>query len=241
MASEEEQVSMRSRRPSWLRSDSAPRILPFALFMVFVAASSLAPGPVPAAPGEWDARWLYAARALVAGAVLAWLWPRLVELRDLRLPLAHWLLAVVAGAAVLGIWLLLDEGWFAFELGNGFDPRRYGSEAIDWPLTFFRLLGLAVVVPLVEELFWRSFLLRWLEKQDFLAVSPAAVGMRALLVTSLLFALEHNQWLAGFIAGLVYGWLYLRTGNLWVPILSHAVTNGLLGAYILLARDWRFW
>lgn len=239
--SSEEQDPTRSGRLAWLRSDPAPRILPFALFMVFVAAASLVPAPVPSAPGEWDARWLYAARALVAGAALVWLWPRFVELHDLRLPLVHWLLAVAAGVAVLGIWLLLDEGWFAFELGDGFDPRRYGSEEIDWPITFFRLIGLAVVVPLVEELFWRSFLLRWLEKQEFLAVGPATVGIRALLISSVLFALEHNQWLAGFIAGVVYGWLYLRTGNLWAPVLAHAVTNGLLGAYILVARDWRFW
>jgi CAAX prenyl protease-like protein len=226
---------------AWLRSESAPRIVPFALFMIFVAAGSLVPPPEPVPPEDWDPRWIYALRAIVAGGALVLLWPRLVELHDWRLSWSEGLLAFGAGIGVLIIWIMLDVGWFAFELGDGFDPRRYGSDAIDWPITFFRLLGLAVVVPLAEELFWRSFLLRWLEKQDFLAVRPAVVSLRALLITSVLFALEHNQWLAGFIAGLVYGWIYMHTGRLWVPILAHAVTNGLLGAYILIMRDWRFW
>ena len=226
---------------AWLRSESFPRILPFALFMVFVAAGSLVPAPQPAPPGELDPRWIYGARAIVAGAALALLWPRFVELHDWRLKASEWLLAVAAGVGVLLVWLWLDEGWFAFDLGSGFDPRRYGSEAIDWPVTFFRLLGLAIVVPIAEELFWRSFLLRWIERQDFLAQPPATVGLRALLICSVLFALEHTQWLAGFVAGLVYGGIYLRTGRLWVPVIAHAVTNGLLGAYILIERDWRFW
>jgi uncharacterized protein len=236
-----EEASTHSWLRGWVRSDSFPRILPFALFMVFVAAGSLVPAPQPVPPGEWDPRWIYAMRAIVAGAALALLWPRFVELRDGWPRFSEVLLGVAAGVGVLIVWLWLDEGWFAFELGGGFDPRRYGSEAIDWPVTFFRLLGLAIVVPIAEELFWRSFILRWLDREDFLALPPAAVGLRALLISSVLFALEHSQWLAGFVAGLVYGWIYMRTGRLWVPIIAHAVTNGLLGAYILIERDWRFW
>jgi len=236
-----EEVVARNAVSAWLRSDSFPRILPFALFMVFVAAGSLLPAPEPTPSGEADPRWLYAARAIVAGAALVLLWPRFVELHQWRMKASDWLLAVAAGVFVLIVWLWLDEGWVAFESGGGFDPRRYGSEAIDWPVTFFRLLGLALVVPIVEELFWRSFLMRWIEQQDFLALPPAAVGARALLISSVLFALEHSQWLAGLIAGVVYGWIYMRTGRLWVPVIAHAITNGLLGAYILIERDWRFW
>jgi CAAX prenyl protease-like protein len=93
----------------------------------------------------------------------------------------------------------------------------------------------------MEELFWRSFLLRWLERQDFLAVAPRSVGARALLITSAVFALEHTQWLAGAIAGLVYGALYMRSGNLWVPIAAHAMTNGALGVWVLRTLNWHFW
>jgi len=225
----------------WHRSDAFPRILPFALFMLFVVLGSLVPAPQPVPATEWDPRWIYTMRALAAAGAVALLWPRLRELHAPRLRAYDIALATAAGLVVLVVWLNLDRGWVTFDLGAGFDPRRYGTEAIDWRVTVFRLVGLTLVVPLIEELFWRSFLLRWLADVDFLRVEPRAAGWRPLVITSALFALEHNQWLAGLIAGLVYGWLYMRTGKLWVPILAHAVTNGALGAYILYSGDWRFW
>lgn len=241
MAADKAQFSAVTLR-AWLRSDAAVRIAPFAFFMAFVAIGSLLPAPVPVPAGELDSRWIYAARAIVVGLVVVVLWRRFSELRSApALRLADWLMATLSGIGVLAIWVLLDEGWVTFELSGGFDPRRYGSEALDWPLTILRLVGLALVVPVIEELFWRSFLMRWLEKQDFLRVNPGSVGARALLVSSGLFALEHTQWLAGLLAGVVYGALYMRTGKLWVPVVAHAVTNGGLGVYILVTHDWRFW
>jgi hypothetical protein len=226
----------------WPATPAFARIVPFAAFMVFVAASSFLPAPLPVAPGEFDSRWLYAARALVVGAILLLVWRRLDELLE-PLQAAHWIYALFAGVAVFAIWIVLDHGWMVIggDTSPGFDPRRFGSEALHIELTVLRLLGLAVVVPIAEELFWRSFLLRWLERPEFLRVAPGAVGLRALLMSSVLFALEHSQWLAGFIAGLAYGWIYMRTGKIWVPILAHALTNGLLGGWILWTADWRFW
>jgi len=104
-----------------------------------------------------------------------------------------------------------------------------------------RLAGAALAVPVMEELFWRSFAMRWFQDHDFLKVAPARVGLKALGISAVLFALEHHLWFAGLLAGLAYGWLYIRTGNLWVPILSHAVTNGVLGAWILYTQSWEFW
>jgi CAAX prenyl protease-like protein len=220
------------------------RILPFALFVGFVAASALLPPPEPVQPGTFDSRWLYAARAVVVGIVLIVLWRRFAELRNqVRMNAADWVFALVSGAAVFVIWIYLDHGWMVIDgsAASGFDPRRHGSEGLHGPLTALRLLGLAIVVPIAEELFWRSFLMRWLEREDFLTVAPGSVGMRAFAITSVLFALEHSQWLAGLIAGAIYGWIYMRTGKLWVPIVAHAITNAMLGGWILATRDWRFW
>lgn len=93
----------------------------------------------------------------------------------------------------------------------------------------------------MEELFWRSFVQRWVQTPDFLALDPAQIGLKALLIASALFAIEHTQWLAGLIAGLAYGWLYISTRNLWSPIVAHAVTNGVLGIYAVTTHQWRFW
>jgi CAAX prenyl protease-like protein len=55
------------------------------------------------------------------------------------------------------------------------------------------------------------------------------------------FALEHHLWFAGLLAGVAYGWLYIRAGNLWVPVVAHTITNGLLGVWVLHTGHWEFW
>jgi hypothetical protein len=104
-----------------------------------------------------------------------------------------------------------------------------------------RLAGAALVVPLMEELFWRSFLLRWVQSQQFLDLAPVQIGLRAILISSVLFGLEHNLWLAGIVAGLAYAWLYRASGNLWPPIIAHAITNLILGVWVLSTGNWQFW
>lgn len=228
----------------WANSPGFLRILPFALFMLFLAIGSALPPPEPAPPGQFDSRWIYAARTLAVGALLAFLWWRFDELHTSpRMGLADWALATVSGAVVFIVWIHLDEGWVVIgdPSARVFDPRQHAAEALHIPLTTLRLIGLAIVVPIAEELFWRSFLMRWVQHQDFLAVAPRAIGIRAIAVTSVLFAFEHTQWLAGLIAGAIYAWIYVRSGKLWVSIVSHAVTNTLLGVWILVTRDWRFW
>ena len=74
-----------------------------------------------------------------------------------------------------------------------------------------------------------------------MTLDPARIGLKALFIASALFAVEHLQWLAGLVAGLAYGWLYIRTRNLWAPIIAHAVTNGALGAYVVATGRWSFW
>jgi len=96
-------------------------------------------------------------------------------------------------------------------------------------------------VPVMEELFWRSFMLRWLAHPEFTGVSPARAGLRALLISSVMFGAEHTLWLAGIVAGLAYGALYMQSKNLWAPVVAHATTNGMLGLWVLHTGQWSFW
>ena len=152
------------------------------------------------------------------------------------LPTVHGTL--FAGAGVFLLWINLE--WARLTDAGGYNPLDAGGK-IEMSLVAFRLAGATLLVPVTEELFWRSFLLRWLERQDFLSVDPQRLGVRALGLSSIFFALEHNMWLAGLIAGLAYGWLYVRTGKLWIPIVAHATTNGLLGVWVLRTQQWQFW
>ena len=83
--------------------------------------------------------------------------------------------------------------------------------------------------------------MRWIEHPNFLTVNPAQVGIKAFAIAVALFALAHSLWLAGLFAGIVYGLLYTRSRTLWLPILAHAVTNAVLGIWIVLTGNWGFW
>ena len=84
-------------------------------------------------------------------------------------------------------------------------------------------------------------LLRWIDRPEFLQLPPASASLRALLVSSVVFGVEHSLWLAGNLAGLAYGALYRRSGTLWSPILAHAATNLLHGLWVLATGAWHFW
>lgn len=222
-----------------LAGPEVPRFLPFAAFIALMALQPWLSGIV--APAV-DPRWLYALRAGAAGGLLIWLWPRLGELAAVRLPNGRQLaLAGAVGGAVLAVWLLLDSGLFLIgEAGAGFDPR-HADGSLDWALVAVRLAGAALVVPVMEELFWRSWLMRRLQESDWLILEPRRVALPAVLLSSIVFGFEHQQWAAGIVAGLAYAWLYIVSGNLWVAVFAHAVTNGGLGIVVLLTGAWHFW
>jgi len=213
------------------------RCLPFALYIGIMVMDPIIQ---PLLPAGFDGRWLYGVKVGLVLVVLAGFWRHYSELTQ---PTAtkgsDWVLGLGLGVAVFILWVNLDFRPLAFAASGGFDPRTGGS--FDVGLVVVRLAGAALIVPVMEELFWRSFLLRWLQQPAFLSADPMAVGIRALLISSALFASEHRLWFAGLLAGLAYGWLYKRSGNLWVPILAHAVTNGLLGAYVLATQSWVLW
>ena len=191
---------------------------------------------------HWDLRWLYTIKVTLVAALLWHFRHCYTELKSLTaLNWQHGLLALVTGTAVFLLWINLDISWLSFSGDTaGYDPRS-ASGAINWALVLPRLLGAVVVVPLMEEIFWRSFVMRWIDHQDFMAKKPAQISLRALLISAVLFGFGHQLWFAGIIAGLAYGWLYLRSANLWVPVLAHAVTNGLLGVWVLQTGHWHFW
>jgi CAAX prenyl protease-like protein len=186
-------------------------------------------------------QWLVVGRAAVIGLVLLWFWRGYDELR-LPKPAqpADWLLAVAFGGAVFLAWIVLDQDWAVLSRPTGYVPLAEDG-SIDLVHAVARLAGLALVVPVMEELFWRSLVLRWIERHDFQSVAPREVGWRAFAITTALFALEHERWLAGALAGATYNWLYMRSGNLWVSIVAHMVTNGILGLWVLQTGNWEFW
>ena len=222
------------------RRAAVVRAAPFAVFMALLFLRQRA--PLDASWG-FDTRWLYGLQVLlVGGLLLAW-WRDYGELGRQSLPtLREALAAVAVGAAVFGLWIQLDAPWMKLSVDAA--PAFVGRGAdgqLAWPLIAVRTLGAAVLVPVLEELFWRSFLMRWVQDPVFEGVPPATVGPRAIVISTFLFVLAHTLWLAAIVAGLAYALLYIRSGKLWLPVIAHAVTNGALAAWVVATGNWQFW
>jgi CAAX prenyl protease-like protein len=212
------------------------RILPFAAYLFFIVAGDVLERLGVAAE---VLRWLYPAKIAAVALLLALSWRQYDELKVFRLSSAQTLTALVTGVVVLVLWVSLSADWMIIGSPSGFDPRSEGR--INWLLVAIRIAGAALVVPVMEELFWRSFLMRWIVSPDFESVDFSQLGFKSFVITVLLFGVEHNLWLAGIVAGAAYSLLYVRHRNLWSPILAHAVTNGLLGIWVVRTGNWSYW
>lgn len=187
-----------------------------------------------------DPRWVYPAKAATVAVLLLIFWKTYDELKHIHLVARELIITMLIGVLVFILWINMDISWMTTGPSAGFDPRNTSNQ-IDWSLALPRILGAAFVVPIMEELFWRSFIMRWIQNHDFLGLAPEQVGFKALLLSAILFGIEHSLWLAGIVAGLAYGWLYIKTRNLWAPIIAHGITNGLLGLWVLKTGQWQFW
>lgn len=190
--------------------------------------------------------WLYPLRVLVVTAVL---------LAYSRAPLAHRparpLFSVLLGAAVFVLWIGPDvvfgpayRHFWLFE--NGITGKAASSipTALRGSLWFLalRTASCALLVPPVEELFWRGWLMRWLINPDFQKISLGTYQAGAFWMVALMFAAEHGPyWEVGLATGIIYNWWMLRTRNLTDCIIAHAVTNGLLSAYVLATGQFQYW
>jgi len=230
-------VSRSVLQSGFFSRESTARILPFATYIAFIAIAD-----VLSRLGWTDneLRWLYPVKIAAVVIVLLAYRKHYSELKRHTFRARTAVMSVIVGLIVLVLWVNLDAPWMQIGTAAGFDPTS-GARQIDWLLVALRITGAALVVPVMEELFWRSFLMRWMVSGDFLKVHPISVRLQAIAVTAILFGFEHNLWLAGIVAGLAYTLLYMRTGTLWAPILAHAVTNGLLGLWIVGTGNWAYW
>ena len=97
------------------------------------------------------------------------------------------------------------------------------------------------MIAVIEEFFWRGFLMRWMVKSDFISVDPLRITRLFLIISAVVFGLEHSRWFVGIVAGLAYGWLYCRKGDLVAVAVAHVTTNFLLGLYVLATGAYQFW
>ena len=192
--------------------------------------------------GETARIWLYAPRVAVVAALLLAFRRHYVEIdsRDL-LKLRHALISIGIGVVVFALWIKMDWTLSSQAAPPGFDPRVLGNVLERWGMTAVRCVGAVLVVPIMEELFWRSFLLRYLIDSDFMSVAVGRLTWFSLFATTLLFGLEHHYLFAGMMAGVLFSLVYYWTRSIAHCILCHAVANLGLAIYVLTTAQWQFW
>ena len=212
-------------------------IAPFAVFVTLMALERAVGLP---------AGWFFPIRFLVVLGILATVSRRLVSLRA-SMPIG----SVAVGFAVFLVWIGPDllfgptyrQHWL---FANPVTGQAVSSIPADLKRNFgfivFRIMSCVVTVPILEELFWRGWLMRWLVAHDFRSVRVGEYARPAFWLVALLFASEHGPyWDVGLAAGIIYNWWCIRTKNLADCIVAHAVTNFLLSAYVLWAGQWQYW
>ena len=212
-----------------------PRILPFAAYMAFIGVSSLLPVDAGAE------LWLYPIKTLVVLGLLVYFWSSYQELqRPIFTDAKDAGLGIGVGVVVYVLWVRMDWAWAIQGELTGYNPFEEGN-GIGWGLAAVRILGASIVVPLMEELFWRSFLIRWVVNPDFEKVTFGTFTLGSFAATVVLFGLEHNLWLAGMMAGVAYNCLYYQTRRLWPCVVAHATTNFILGIHVMTTQEWQWW
>ena len=221
-----------------------PYVAPMAVFVGLTSCENLFPRTAVGAPTIAFYPWIY---AIKLGLVVMTIWLSRSTWRDLR-PWPTPAAAALAGAiglAVALVWVGADgyyPTWGTVGARAAYDPMTLtpASRAAFLAVRFF---GLVLVVPLFEELFWRSFAVRWLIDPDrFEAVPIGRVTLAAAAITAGLFALEHPaEWLPALGTGFAWAWLLRWSRSVSACFLSHAVANLALGIYVILTGDWKFW
>ena len=220
------------------------RVAPFVLFVLFTVAQGKC--------GAASAYWFYLAKTLAAVWLILEMWPLVTEMRW-----AFSWAAVAVGVGIFAMWVGISGEWTTqhslwLKLGVSAAPKispplwnphaQFGNDsALAWLFITTRILGSTLVVPPLEEIFYRSFLYRYIANQNFLAVPLAKFLPLPFLATALVFGFAHNEWLAGCLCGAAYQWLVIRQRRLGDAMTAHAITNFLLGVWVVWRGNWQFW
>lgn len=224
----------------WLRSPMAAYTVPFLVFTGGLALTSAL--KATGSESFWlrhPEYWVYPLQTALCAMTLVFYWRHYDFGKRGGL-----LLATFLGLVVLGVWIAPQAVLGFPPRMDGFDPSVFGEgTALYWTTVFARFARLVVIVPLVEEIFWRGFLMRFLVREDFENARIGEFAWKPFLLVAVFFMLVHSMadWPAAFLCGLAFNFVAVKTGSLTACVVAHAVTNLGLGIYIMATRQWGFW
>jgi CAAX prenyl protease-like protein len=213
--------------------------LPLAVFLLLLGLASLLRKVGGVFWLAFPEYWIYPAQTIFCGALLVW-FRREYELRAPR----QILFTLAVALVVFVLWIAPHSFLGLPARLDGFNPEIFSGQPVAyWNTIVFRFLRLVIVVPMVEEIFWRGFLLRYLIDEKFYALPIGTFSWLSFSVVTIGFGFSHSRadWIAALITGALYNCIAYRTKNLTSCIVAHAVTNVLLGLWIMKTRQWGFW
>jgi len=238
-------------------------------FIVYMAVGSLEPSPptgpegMPAIdePNSLGIRYahypiIYSAKIAVTIAAMLFVLPgyRQFPFRISALAVAVGLVGGVLWLAICNLRLeehlveLLGPnstiiGWLGLSPRPAYNPLDQLAATPTWAYTFLaiRFLGLVLVVPIIEEFFLRGFLMRFVQSDRWWEVPFGQVTTAAILIGTLFPVLYHPEKLAALVWFSMVTWLMIRTRNIWDCVAAHAITNAMLGIYVVTQNEWRLW
>ena len=241
-------------------------IAPFALWvgviLLLQSLESLAVCP------RWLYPWSYAFKTFACAALFIWLkpWQFYSPLRLNHLPPALCVGVLVAAVWIMPEmpaagrafprfqdfyhrWLIMMPGalpdYYNFDFYPALPPghvsRAYMPHEAGWAMTLIKLVGSSCVIAVIEEFFFRGFFYRWLRRGRFWETPLATFDLQSFITVTAVFALEHDRWFAGLVAGAAYGWLAIRKDSVWAAAAAHFSTNLILGIYVIISGQYGFW
>jgi len=216
-------------------SDDFAYIAPMAAFLILTWAGGHWPNWYPAS---------YTAKTIAAGGLLIAFRHRYTKIRW-----NYAWLGVIVGIIGLVQWVGMEKFLLHFwphyprPTVEIFNPQeKIGASGLLWAFIAIRWLGPTIVVPFMEELFWRDYLWRSiLAPNDFKLAQVGEWDIKPFVFVSLAFAAVHVQWMTALVWGFMIAGLLVYTRSLGACIIAHGVTNFLLGGYVLYTKDWYFW
>ena len=215
--------------------------LPFVLFMAGLVAVSAAKAlriDTFCGVALDPMYWIYPGQSILCAGALIW-FRRSYDFS--KTTGGNLLVGAVVGLVVLGLWVAPQELFHQPKRVDGFNPGVVEG-LTTWMLSA-RFVRLVLVVPLVEELFWRGFLLRYLVNEDFTKLPFGSSSRFSFWAVVVAFTMIHSpaDWPAAFLTGILFNLVAIRTKSLAACVVSHAAANLGLGLYICATRQWGFW
>ncbi len=214
------------------------RVLPFVVFLALTSCQG--------SLGTESHFWVYLAKCVVGVWLIRVTWPLVSEMR--------WVIsfeALLTGTLVFILWVTLDVPYTKFSQPDdswNLQKQFAAAPVMVWVFAGVRIAGSTLLVPMLEEVFYRSFLYRYILAPNWMLTAHNSFAVKPFLITSIVFGFTHQHWLAGIACGMIYQLLVIRTNRIGDAITAHAVTNLLLGVWVITQGfgyaekpQWHFW